>query len=219
MSEELRTEEEQVEAIKNWWNENGKSTVAAIVIVIGGWFGWNGYQDSVTATGEAASDVYEQLVVKSTLPVAQQTEADKAEMTQLASQLADEFTETLYGDFGQLFLAKFAMDAGEFAGAKNSLQALVTKDKQGPVLYLAKVRLARVLVQLNELDAALELVNLVPTEAFTAQYAEAKGDVLFAQGNKESARSAYQQAKQAAQQQGINTQLLERKINDLAVAE
>lgn len=218
MSEELRTEEEQVEAIKKWWEENGKSTVVSIVVVLAGWLGWNGYQDSVRATGEAASEVYEQLVVKATLPAQQQTDAEKAEMVALADQLASEFNGTLYSDFGQLFQAKFAIDAGDYAKAKTSLEALVAKKGEAPVHALAQVRLARVLIQLNELDQALALMQQAPIAGFDAQFAEVRGDVLFAQGKTAEARTAYQQASEAARQQGINTQLLERKINDLAEA-
>ena len=54
-----QTEEEQVEAIKKWWKENGKSVIGGIVLgfaIIGGWKGWQGYQQN---QGEAASQVYD----------------------------------------------------------------------------------------------------------------------------------------------------------------
>ena len=38
MAEE-RTDEEQIEALKLWWAENGMKTIAAIVLVVGGYFG------------------------------------------------------------------------------------------------------------------------------------------------------------------------------------
>ena len=37
-----KTEEEQVEAIKKWWNENGKSIIVGIVVGITAIFGWRG---------------------------------------------------------------------------------------------------------------------------------------------------------------------------------
>ncbi|MEW8396328.1 MAG: tetratricopeptide repeat protein, partial [Candidatus Thiodiazotropha sp.] len=37
---EYQTEEEQVEAIKRWWKENGTSVIAGLVIGLGGIFGW-----------------------------------------------------------------------------------------------------------------------------------------------------------------------------------
>ena len=37
------TEEEQIEALKRWWDENGKQVVLAIVLTVGGYFGWQAY--------------------------------------------------------------------------------------------------------------------------------------------------------------------------------
>ena len=43
--ETFRTEEEQVEAIKRWWQENGKSTVLGVAIAMAAVFGWRGWND------------------------------------------------------------------------------------------------------------------------------------------------------------------------------
>ncbi|MFT7411334.1 MAG: putative negative regulator of RcsB-dependent stress response [Oleispira sp.] len=218
MSEELRTEEEQVEAIKNWWNENGKSLIVTIVVVLGGYFGWNGYQDNLRAEGEAASNIYQQLVNKSTKPLAEQTEADKAEMEAVAAQLKSEFPGTLYAQFSGLYLAKFAIESNNFEGAAVELQALVDAGEKGPVTYLAQVRLARVFIQLEKLDEALALVSMIPEPSFAVQYEETKGDVLFAKGDLAAALMSYQTARTSATALGINTQVLSRKIDDLAGA-
>jgi predicted negative regulator of RcsB-dependent stress response len=218
MSEELRTEEEQVEAIKNWWNENGKSLIVTIVVVLGGYFGWNGYQDNLRAEGEAASNIYQQLVNKSTKPLAEQTDADKAEMEAVAAQLKSEFPGTLYAQFSGLYLAKFAIESNNFEGAAVELQALVDAGEKGPVTYLAQVRLARVFIQLEKLDEALALVSMIPEPSFAVQYEETKGDVLFAKGDLAAALMSYQTARTSATALGINTQVLSRKIDDLAGA-
>jgi len=218
MTEELKTEEEQIEAIKKWWNENGKSLIVTVVVVLSGYFGWNGYQDHLQKQGESAATVYQELVNKVTKPVAEQSDAEKNELVKLASQLQDEFNGTLYADFGSLYLAKFAVEAGNFDDAVAKLRPL-TLSAEAPVKHIAQVRLARVLIQQEKADEALALVELVPDPAFTAQYEEVKGDALFAKGELAKARLAYQSAKAAAQSLGINTQLLQRKIDDLAGAQ
>jgi predicted negative regulator of RcsB-dependent stress response len=218
MSEEIRTEEEQVEAIKNWWNENGKSLIVTIVVVLGGYFGWNAYQDNLRTEGEAASSIYQQLVNKSTKPLAEQTETDKAEMEAVAAQLKTEFPGTLYAQFSGLYLAKFAIESNNFEGAATELQALIDAGEKGPVTYLAQVRLARVFIQLEKLDEALALVVTTPEPSFAVQYEETKGDVLFAKGDLAAALMSYQTARTSATALGINTQVLSRKIDDLAGA-
>ncbi|MBA34040.1 MAG: hypothetical protein CMI14_01260 [Oleispira sp.] len=219
MSEELRTEEEQVEAIKNWWNENGKSLIITVVVVLAGYFGWNGYQENQRVQGEAAASIYEQLMSKATKPLSEQTEADKIELETVAAQLKTEYPDSLYAQFAGLYLAKFAIEANDFDAASTELSALVEAKQVGPVTYLAQVRLARVFVQQNKLDEALALVATTPEESFTVQYEETKGDILFAKGELVSARDAYQSARAAAMALGINTQVLQRKIDDLAGAQ
>ena len=49
----LETEEQQVEAIKKWWQENGKSLIAGIVIGLGGIVGWQGWQTYQIEQAEA----------------------------------------------------------------------------------------------------------------------------------------------------------------------
>lgn len=218
MSEELRTEEEQVEAIKNWWNENGKSLLITIAVVLAGYFGWNGYQDHKVAQGEAASNLYQQLVNQATKPLTLQTEADKAEIEVIATQIKDEFSGSLYAQFSGLYLAKFAIEANDFETAAGELKALVDAADKSPVTYLAQVRLARVLIQQEKYDEALALVQTTPEASFTVQYEEVKGDALYAKGDLSTAFDAYQAARAAAASLGINTEVLQRKIDDLAGA-
>ena len=57
-----RTDEEQVEQLKKWWNENGKSIIGGIAIGLIAIFGWRGWQDHQVTQGEQASNLYEQMV-------------------------------------------------------------------------------------------------------------------------------------------------------------
>jgi predicted negative regulator of RcsB-dependent stress response len=60
--EQYRTEEEQVEALRRWWNENGKSTVAVIVIALAAGLGWQAWQRESGNQREQASDLYQALL-------------------------------------------------------------------------------------------------------------------------------------------------------------
>ena len=39
-------EEESIEAIKKWWDENGKQLIAAVIVVFGGYGGCSLWQNS-----------------------------------------------------------------------------------------------------------------------------------------------------------------------------
>lgn len=57
--EAYETEEQQVEAIKSWWKENGKAVVIGGVVGIGAILGWKYYQSSQITAKETASAAYE----------------------------------------------------------------------------------------------------------------------------------------------------------------
>ena len=56
------TEEEKIEAIKKWWNQNGKSIIAGIVIGITAIYGWRGYINYNISQEKVASIIYEKLL-------------------------------------------------------------------------------------------------------------------------------------------------------------
>lgn len=56
------TEEQQVEAIKKWWRDNGKAVVLGAVIGLGGLYGWRYYQAELETSREQASAQYTQVV-------------------------------------------------------------------------------------------------------------------------------------------------------------
>src|SRR5690606_17562934 len=176
---DLRTDEEQVELIKSWWKENGKTLLLSVIVVLGGWFGWNSWQTSQQQKAEAASELYSQLVDA----VAQQTEEQKASAAALATELKTTYAGTAYADFGALFLARFAADAGDFAAGAAELQAVVNSSKADAVKSTAEARLAQVLIQQEKFDEALALVSTVPDPAYTVQFEDAKGDALYRKGD------------------------------------
>ena len=57
---EMKTEEEQVEALKRWWQANGKSLILTIAVTVGGVLSWNAYQDQQVSQAETASVYFQQ---------------------------------------------------------------------------------------------------------------------------------------------------------------
>lgn len=212
---ELRTEEEQIEAIKNWWADNGKSLLVGVVIVLAGYFGFNAYKNHVRGQGEQASAIYQQALEL----VDAKGDAEQAKKTQLFNQLKTEFASTPYAAYAALFLAKDAVEASDFTMAENELRYVQQNPVDEPMKMLANVRLAMVLKEEKKYDEALALVTGVESGTFAGQYLEVKGDILFAQGNTDAARDAYQLAKAAVQQAGTSNPVLDMKLDNLAVAQ
>lgn len=211
---EMRTEEEQIEAMKKWWEENGKQTLVAVVLVAGGWLGFNNYQDTQRETAEAASVVYQEMLTLS----ASEAEADKGQRAVLLDKLQSEFSSTVYSQFAALFKAKDAVEAGDLDLAETELTSVVSSAKDEALQHTATVRLARVMVAAGKLDDALALLANDNVGAFEAEYQETSGDALLAKGDKDAARDAYSKAVVAAQRIGANNPVLQMKLDDLAVA-
>jgi len=212
---EMRTEEEQIEAIKKRWKENGTQTIVAVVLVVGGWFGYQGYESQQQATGEAASAIYQEMLEINN----SEKEEDLGRRAQILDQLKNEFGSTPYAQFAALFKAKDAVEAKDFDAAIAELTYVKDTASDESLVHLATVRLARVLNDQNQSEEALALLNVENVGAFEFNYQDVKGDVLMKLGRKDEARAAYEKAKEAGNSIGADQSLLELKLGDLAVAE
>ena len=88
---EYETEEQQVEALKEWWAENGKAVIAGIVLgagVIGGWTFWKGHQEKQAVI---ASDTFSQTMEAV-------SSGDSTRALSLADELKDDQPDTLYSE-------------------------------------------------------------------------------------------------------------------------
>ena len=72
--------------------------------------------------------------------------------------------------------------------------AAADKGSDPALRELARLRLAAVLLQQGEHDAALARLQAAPTASYKARFDDLRGDVLAAQGKKAEARAAWQAA-------------------------
>jgi predicted negative regulator of RcsB-dependent stress response len=205
------TEEQQVEAIKSFWKENGANIIVGAVLGLGGFAGWNWYTDKQLAEKEAASAQYEKFV-----EVAEAEGANLESVNAELNQFVAQYGESGYGIFVQLIAAKQAVTEGNFEQAEKSLTAAAGQAEDASLKDLVTIRLARVQVELAKFDAALASLNAVSNEGYSSRVAELKGDVYLAQGNTDQARIEYQAA---ADKGGLeNNNLLKMKLDDLALS-
>nr|WP_221195668.1 tetratricopeptide repeat protein [Halomonas organivorans] len=213
----MRSEEEQVEALKRWWKENGTSLIAGAAIAAAGVFGWKAWQDYQTGQAEAASATYQQLLTLSGQDSLDEGARQQAE--QLVSSLAEEHGDSLYTDLARLLEARLAVQAGDTDAAKTALEALVS-DAERPYLQgLARLRLARLQLAGDDAETALATLDGEIPAPLAAQRADIRGDAHLALGDREAARKAWQEAlslSQASDQPLYGVQL---KLDDLGVEE
>lgn len=184
-----RTEEEQVEALKRWWQENGRSTLIGIVLAVSLVLGWQGWQKSREASAAEASMLYQQMLQA----LSQETAQGNARGREMAAQLKAEHPGSAYAQFAALYLARAAVQEDDSETAESELRWALAK-ADGRVREIAQMRLAKVLAEQGKTERALELLSASPDLALGAAYAMARGDVLLAAGRGDEARLAYAEA-------------------------
>ncbi|MEI8610494.1 tetratricopeptide repeat protein [Enterovibrio sp. Hal110] len=176
------TEEQQVEAIKQWWRDNGKAVVLGAVIGLGGLYGWRYFQAEQETGREQASEAYTQVVN------ALAAGDEKAE--EQAAAFISERQGEAYASLLSLQLAKSLVETNELVKAAEQLR-MVQSSKDETLSAIASVRLARVEAELKNYDVALKELDKVTAQSWTAQVEELRGDIELRQGDTDAARSAY----------------------------
>ncbi|WP_299769403.1 tetratricopeptide repeat protein [uncultured Pseudoteredinibacter sp.] len=191
MAEHL-TEEEQLEAIKRWWDENGKALLTTALLIVAGYSGFQFWQTKQQAQAEAGSVVYEELLQAASPqnPTAEQENTAKF----LAQQLVDEHSGSFYGISGDLFLAKIAVQANELDLAATHLNSAIAQGPSEALRPIVYQRLAKVQSAKGDNAAALATLDKGQTQAVIGSFAETRGDIYMAQNDADRARASYQLA-------------------------
>ena len=202
------TEQEQIEEIKKWWKENGRSVVVGVVLgvaAVGGYRYWS-YQQAQTAI--AASQVY------AMMDRAVDT-GKSGEVLDHGAKLIAEYPGTPYAVMAALAMAKQRVESDELDAAEKHLQWAMDNASTNEFQHIARIRLARVMLAKGQPDAVLRLVADVAAGSFAPAYDEVKGDAYVELGRAEEARTAYEAALPAST--GNSQQLIQLKLDNLGV--
>ncbi|WP_118800837.1 YfgM family protein [Haemophilus haemolyticus] len=198
-------EEQEINQLKDWWKENGKTIIVAFILGVGGMFGWRYWQAHQAEQIAQASAQYDALIYS-----AQQDEqAKKANI----EQFVQANSKTAYAVFALLDEAKKAAEKQDFAAAEVNLNQALTQSQDEVLTSIVALRLSAVQFQLGQLDNALTTLNQVKGESFNARKSILTGDIQVAKGDKVAAKNSFQQAQQSGSQ--LEQQMAKMKLNNL----
>ncbi|WP_439136130.1 YfgM family protein [Pseudomaricurvus sp.] len=211
------TEEEQLESMKRWWDDNGKSTIVGIALAIGGYVGWGFWQDTQQENAEAASAIYQNLSeAMVTEPGKPLSEEKATTANHLADELKEKHSSSLYASQAALFKAKMDVENGDLDAAAAELQWVIDQNVDESLTLLVRSRLARVQLDQKLYEQALATVADENSGSFKATFAEIRGDVFVSQNEIAKALAAYQLAlDNLLPEQATRRPLLEIKLEDL----
>jgi len=201
-------EQEQVDALKAWWKENGKWVVGALVVGLLGFAGmqyWKSHQSSQAAE---AAKLYAEVMK-------QAATNDAKRIGDAADALVSRYGSSAYAPRAQLLAAQASLQARDVAHAKVQLQWVIEHASETGLQDTARLKLASVLLDEKKYDEALKQLDAAHPESFTGLYADLKGDVLSAQGKTAEARAAYQQAYDKTDAQSVYRNLIQLKMDGL----
>ncbi|MFT2796396.1 MULTISPECIES: YfgM family protein [Serratia] len=200
------TENEQLDAVRNFFAENGKALVVGVVLGIGALVGWRYWQSNQISSMMAASQSYQQVDVA--------LASGKAEDVAAAEKFI-QANDNSYGVFAALDLAKHFAQQGDFAKAEQQLVVAQSHAKDENLLALVNLRLARVQMQEKKLDEALKTLDGVKGEGWMAMMQDVRGDVLLAKGDSKGAREAYSKGIESNASQALAA-VMRMKLNNLS---
>ena len=198
-------EEQEINQLKDWWKENGKTIIVAFILGVGGMFGWRYWQSHQAEQIAQASAQYDALIYS-----AQQDEqAKKANI----EQFVQANSKTAYAVFALLDEAKKETEKQDFAAAEANLNQALTQSQDEVLTSIVALRLSAVQFQLGQLDNALTSLNQVKGESFNARKAILTGDIQVAKGGKVAAKNSFEQAQQSGSL--LEQQMAKMKLNNL----
>jgi predicted negative regulator of RcsB-dependent stress response len=202
------SEEQQVEALKEWWDKNGKTVIVAIAVVLLAVLGWKSWMQQKQAKAETASVAYQQMMDMLPKNPDAAMEAGRA--------LIGEYSGSIYSTMASLAMARIAVEKGDLDAAAAHLRAANEHATQPELKLIARLRLSRVLQDQGKVDDALTQVQGVQAGSLQAEFDEQRGDLLVAQGKKSEARDAYINALAGYAEVPDKHELVQLKLDDIA---
>jgi len=185
---EYETEEQQVEALKKWWKENGTSLIVGLFVGVSALFGWRYYVEQNNVHAIQASDLYMQVIQSTML----QNVDDKT--IDVNNKLINEYSDTPYAALSSLALAKVEYEKDNIEAAVAQLELAVKHASDDLIKQISNLRLVRLYIEQKKYSEAQTLLNMPHDAAYDAQFEELKGDLYNAKGDVEQARLAYDKA-------------------------
>ncbi len=209
MTEDLLTDDEQLEHVKHLTAEYGPWILGALVIGIAVVFGMRYYEnrrDEIALHAAAEFDAMASALQHN----------DPSRTRQIADGLIKDYPGSPYADQAKLVLARLYVTEGQDANAIAPLTEVMNSSKDTELRHIARLRLARVLIDQGKPDDALNMLA-DPPGAFAAPYHEVRGDAFVAKKDSSRALKEYQAALGEGAANNAPSNLLELKIEDLGV--
>ena len=204
-------EQEQLDALKHFWNKWGNLITWVLIAVLGAYAAWNGWQYWQRRQAAMAAVLYDEIDRAAKA-------GDTTRVERALVDMKDKYGGTTYAAYAGLAGAKVLADKGKLTQAKAALAAVADKPPDEGLRAVARLRLASVQTGEKAYDEALKTLSASFPAQYTALAADRRGDVLLLQGKRSEAATEFGKAYQGlAAESGDYRRLVGMKLNALGI--
>ena len=200
--------DDELQKLKAWWKSYGSSVITGILLgaaLLAGISYWRHY---TTERSAKASIQYDTLLANS-------AQKNLAAVRTAGTMLMDDYSATPYAGKAALILAKISYDAADSDAARTYLQWALDKATETSTRHMARLRLARILIDQGSLDAAQALAQVSDMGGFVSEYHELKNNIFAAKNQPAETRPAYALAMENLTPDSSYTHVLKMKLDNL----
>lgn len=202
------SEQEQWERAKQMMGELWIYILGGLALGGAGLWGWNWNKDRVEKRATEASVRYEEAIDAF-------TRNDKPRALQLVDEINRDYASTPYAALATLVAARTHVEANELDKAAAGLKSVMDTASDPELRVIARLRYARVQSAQGKYDDALATLKVTEPGEFAPRFADTRGDVLLAKGDRAGALKEYLAARTGESKGQVDMELLDLKIRDL----
>jgi predicted negative regulator of RcsB-dependent stress response len=208
MAEDYLTDDEQLEQVKRVVAENWVWVLGGIVLGAALIFGYRYYDGYRNERALRAASQFGDMT-----SALERDDRNKAR--QVAAVLVKDYPTSPYADQSQLVVARLYVDDGQLANAIAPLTQVMNNSKDAELRHIARLRLARVLIDQSKPDEAIKTLAEDSWGAFAGRAHEVRGDAFYAKNDSKSAVTEYKAALSGGDASSVDSALIQLKIADL----
>ena len=209
MSKHLDLEEqEQLDQLKHFWNKYGNVITWLLIVVMGSYAGWNGYQYWQKQQSTKAAALFDEVERAA-------SSGDTSKLERSWDDMRDRFPGTTYAAQSALLAGRTFQQAEKTDDALSALKWASENASDGASVQLARLRLANLQIQQKAFDEATKTLAKPFTPAFSGLALDIQGDILMAQNKPLDAVKAYTDAWSKLEVNNEYRRLVLAKLNAL----
>ncbi len=204
-------EQEQLDQLKAFWKQYGNLITWVLIIALGGYAAWMGWNNWTREQSGKAGVLYEELE-----KAVQAGDAEKS--ARVFNDMKERYAGTGYAQQAALLNAKLQHEKGQADAARAALSWAGDSASEDEYRTAARLRLAGLLLDEKKYDEALKQLEGAKSPEFAGLVADRRGDILLAQDQKDAAKAAYLDAWKAMGEASDYRRIVEAKLASLGAA-